>query len=104
MATDEAGFRRGDVTLANWREHPYSQWAFQNVPELVPTAEITAPSAAERPVAEPGLIASLAIHLPNGQEMTALEHLRLSFADRFVMMRDGEVLDEWLAPHAEAER
>ena len=36
--------------------------------------------------------------------MTALEHLKLSYADRFVMMRDGIVLDEWLAPHAEAER
>ena len=36
--------------------------------------------------------------------MTALEFLRQSHTDRFVMMRDGVVLDEWLAPHADAER
>jgi CubicO group peptidase (beta-lactamase class C family) len=104
VAVEGAGFTRSDVTLASWREHPYSQWAFQNVPELIPVAEITAASALEEPVAEPGLIASLSIHLAGGREMTALEHLKRSFADRFVMMRDGVVLDEWLAPYAEAER
>jgi CubicO group peptidase (beta-lactamase class C family) len=103
MAAD-GSFARGDVTLANWREHPYSEWAFQNVAELVPAAEITTQSGEEGPVAEPGLIGSLAIHLARGREITALEHLRRSFTDRFVMMRDGVVLDEWLAPHAEAER
>jgi CubicO group peptidase (beta-lactamase class C family) len=104
MADDEVSFRRSEVTLANWREHPFSQWAFQHVPELVPVAEITAASALEEPVTEPGLIASLSIHLPDGSEMTALEHLKRSGADCFVMMRDGVVLDEWLAPHAQAGR
>lgn len=97
-------FRRGEVTLANWREYPYSRWAFQHVPELVPVAEITSRGAAEEPVAEPGLIASLSVHFAEGHEMTALEHLKHSHADRFVMMRDGVVLDEWLAPHADADR
>ena len=103
-ADEEPDFRRSEVTLANWREHPYSQWAFQYVPELVPVAEVTPPSAPEGPVAEPGLIASLSVHFADGHEMTALEHLKRSHADRFVMMRDGMVLDEWLAPHADADR
>ena len=102
--TAQQTFSRGDITLANWRQHPFSQWSFQNVEELVPTAEITPPGAPEDPVAEPGLIASLSIVLADGRSKTALEHLRQSYADRFVMMRDGVVLDEWLAPHAEAER
>jgi hypothetical protein len=102
--SNEMAFRRSDVTLANWRMHPFSAWSFQNVPELMPVAEITAPSAPEEPVAEPGLIASLSVHRDDGSEITALEHLKRSHADRFVMMRDGVVLDEWLAPHAEAER
>ena len=97
-------FSRKDITLANWRQHPFSQWSFQNVGELVPTAEITAPRGTEDLVAEPGLIASLSIVKADGESMTALEHLKQSHADRFVMMRDGVVLDEWLAPHAEAER
>src|SRR5262249_24852922 len=97
-------FSRGEITLANWRQHPFSQWAFQNLPELVPVAEITAPGEIEEPVAEPGLIASLTVHRPDGTTMTALEHFRLSHADRFVLMRDGVVLDEWLAQHAQAAR
>lgn len=95
---------RSKITLANWRQHPFSEWAFQYVPEFVPIAEITAVSGIEEPVTEPGLIASLSIHQPDGEEITALEHFHRSHADRFVMMRDGVVLDEWLAPHAEAER
>lgn len=97
-------FSRSDITLANWRQHPFSEWSFQNVGELVPIAEITAARAAEDLVAEPGLIASLSIVKADGRSMTALEHLKQSHADRFVMMRDGIVLDEWLAPHAEADK
>ena len=97
-------YSRTDITLANWRQHPFSEWSFQNVPELVPTAEITPPRAAEDLVAEPGLVASLSIHDADGASMTALEFLRQSHSDRFVMMREGVVLDEWLAPHADAER
>ena len=29
------GFARSDVSLANWRQAPYSTWAFHNVSELV---------------------------------------------------------------------
>ena len=101
--TEEA-YSRTDITLANWRQHPFSEWSFQNVPELVPTAEITPPRAAEDLVSEPGLIASLSTLDADGDSLTALEFLRQSHTDRFVMMREGVVLDEWLAPHADAER
>jgi CubicO group peptidase (beta-lactamase class C family) len=97
-------FSRKDITLANWRQHPYSEWSFQNVGELVPIAEITAPRGTENLVVEPGLIASLSIVKADGSSMTAIEHLKQSHADRFVMMRDGVVLDEWLAPHARADK
>ncbi len=30
----------GQVTLANWRQPPFNQWAFQHVRELVPSADI----------------------------------------------------------------
>src|SRR6185295_2616599 len=30
----------GQVTLANWRNPPFSRWAFQHVRELIPTADI----------------------------------------------------------------
>ena len=30
----------GQVTLANWRQAPFSRWAFHHVRELVPSADI----------------------------------------------------------------
>jgi len=30
----------GQVTLANWRNPPFSRWAFQHVRELIPSADI----------------------------------------------------------------
>jgi hypothetical protein len=36
------GFRRDAVTLADWRTSPFNRWSFQNVGELVPSAEISA--------------------------------------------------------------
>ena len=65
----------------------------------MPIVEITAAQGTEELVAEPGLIASLSIVKADGASVTALEHLKQSHADRFVMMRDGVVLDEWLASH-----
>ena len=47
--TAQDAFSRSDITLANWRQHPFSQWSFQNVGELVPTAEITAAERRRRP-------------------------------------------------------
>ncbi len=98
------GFSRKDVTLANWRQHPFSAWSFQNVAELVPTAWITMPGAPEEPVTESGLIASLSTHDAKGLAKPVLEHLRDTHTDHFVMLRDGVVLDEWAAPHAQPER
>lgn len=97
-------FTRRDITLANWRQHPFSRWAFQNVEELVPSARIAPPGAPEEPVAEPGLIASLSIHGAGGPAMPVIEHLKATHTDHFVMLRGGVVLDEWAAPHADAER
>ena len=32
--------KQNQVTLDNWRTHPYSTWSFSNVRELIPTSEI----------------------------------------------------------------
>ena len=32
--------KQDQVTLENWRTHPYSSWSFSNVRELIPTSEI----------------------------------------------------------------
>ena len=86
----------GSIRSANGRSRMSRNWC------RPPRSRRRAPPRTR--LREPGLIASLSITLAGGESRTALEHFKQSYADRFVMMRDGVVLDEWLAPHAEAER
>ncbi|MCL6706431.1 beta-lactamase family protein [Pseudomonas sp. R2.Fl] len=93
------GFERADVTLANWRTAPCSRWSFQNVREIVPTAEISA--AAETP--ETALPASplLDRELDTGLEQARTPRAFLDYAhtDAFVLMKGGEIVAEHYAPH-----
>ncbi|MBX3575780.1 MAG: serine hydrolase [Rhizobiaceae bacterium] len=95
--------RRREITLDNWRVHPNSPWSFQNVAEFVPTARIAEPLGGEPPVTTPGLIARLQV-AGDGGRVSLSDHLAATHADAFVMLRNGEFLDEWHAPHVEPAR
>lgn len=97
---DVHGFARADVTLANWRTAPYSRWTFQNVRDLVPTATISPEIvSAEPPLASDAFLDAA---METGLEGAASVRAFLEFAhtDAFVMMRKGEVVAEYYAPHA----
>ena len=92
------GFGRSDVTLANWREEPYSRWAFQNVGEMVRSARISADEghAEGAPVDLGGLLAeNVAI---NGRNETVAGFLERSSTDALVVMKKGRFVGDWLAP------
>jgi CubicO group peptidase (beta-lactamase class C family) len=91
-------FRRRDITLVNWRIHPYTHFSFQHAGEFVPTAAITPAAGGESPVASPGLIASLTLGR-EGDRRSLIDHLAETHADAFAILRDGVFLDEWRAPH-----
>ncbi len=40
LMTDFPALDDQQVTLANWRKTPFSQWGFQNVRQLLPTANM----------------------------------------------------------------
>ena len=40
----------GQVTLANWRLPPFNRWAFQNVRQVVPTADVRRSAGPAAPV------------------------------------------------------
>lgn len=96
------GFSRASVTLANWRTRPWSAWSFQNVAEMVPTAEISTAATIEdealddlRPLLRQG------IELGAGPE--TVEHfLRRSFTDTLVIMKAGRFVGEFSAPTVDA--
>lgn len=94
---------RGDVNLSNWREHPFSMLSFQSVSEFVPVALMTSPK--ETPDASVGskLLDELVVEF-DGASTRVIDHLRASYADALVVLRDGERIADWHAPHCDPQR
>lgn len=93
------GFRRNEVLLANWREHPFNRWSFQNLGELVPTARIaSAPSSAETPMRDLGCLLGHKVTVASAPE-TVAEFLVRSSTDALTIMKGGEIVGDWFAPH-----
>lgn len=96
---DKFGFRRGDVSLANWRTTPFNRWAFQNLGELVPSARIAAgPAAMETAAVEIGGLLGEKVDLGKGDE-TVAGFLERSHADALAVMKGGRFIGDWFAPH-----
>ena len=89
------GFHRSDVTLGNWRTRPYSTWSFQNVPEMVPTAEISTSATIEDETPEPlGSLLDQKIDIGEGKK-TVLDFLYRSSTDTFTVMKSGKFIGEY---------
>ncbi len=96
------GFARHDVSLHNWRERPYSPWSFQHVNEFVPSARVGCgtPDAAGEAASFEDMMVSPA-GADNGEPCHLSAFLERSETDLFAVMRDGRVVMEWTAPHAD---
>lgn len=86
-------FSRADITLANWRLHPYTRWTFQRVHEFVPIAMIA--RGAPEPVGPHGPIEDFTVSLAEEGRASVIDHLRQTHTDSFVAMREGDVIAEW---------
>ncbi|HRP78934.1 MAG TPA: serine hydrolase [Aquamicrobium sp.] len=95
---------REAITLADWRVHPASRYSFQHVSEFVPVAMIAPGCGAEEPSPGPAALAGTVLTDPDGSAIAALDHMRRSYADHVVVMREGRVVAEWLAGTADPAR
>jgi CubicO group peptidase (beta-lactamase class C family) len=93
-------YKRSDVTLANWRTAPFSQWAFQNVSEIVPSAVIPARAQGEVPYLDLGGLNDLQVRGIDGEGQSLKKFLTASETDELVVMRDGRIVAEWSADHS----
>lgn len=94
--------QRAEITLANWRLHPFSTFSFQNVSEFVPVAHISHGVGGGQSVMAPGVLDEMDIIDRDGSLISPAAHAVRSHTDHMVIMRDGKILAEWLAPHADA--
>lgn len=91
--SEQFGFDRAQVNLANWLESPYSSWSFQNVPEMVPTAVIDGPgtSLLPREINEEFLEQTFD---PNHPEKRR-DYLDRTFTDAFLVVNKGKLISEY---------
>lgn len=85
------------VTLANWREHPFSSWGFRNVRQILPTANVArGPSPTPLPYDRRDL-QSLAFQDLGGQPISVAAALAQTHTDGFLVLHRGRILEEWYA-------
>ncbi|RWP66027.1 MAG: serine hydrolase [Mesorhizobium sp.] len=95
------GFARNEVLLGNWRESPFSRWSFQNVGELVPSACVAAASSSrEAPAQDLDGLLGEKVALTGGAE-TVAAFLTRSDTDALTIMKAGNIVGDWFAPHME---
>ncbi|QDC02477.1 serine hydrolase [Mesorhizobium sp. 8] len=92
------GFRRDEVTLANWRTAPFNRWAFQNVAEIVPSVVQTYGQAQDETPADPAGILDREVASLDGTP-TVRAFLERTHSDALAVMRRGEFVADWQAPH-----
>lgn len=83
------------VTLANWRQQPFSKWGFRNVRELIPTANIARSGA---PTALPlarRYLEDVTFDGQSGETTTVANALRASHTDGFLVLHRGRIVSEW---------
>ena len=88
------------VNLSNWRTRPHSQWAFQNTALLVPSVAI-AGGGAEPFSGDEMSIAEISV----GPEACTLDQfLTVAEADEMLVLKFGQAIGRWRAPHRVASR
>ncbi len=79
------------VTLANWRQHPFSTWGFSHVRELIPSANIPNDPDNVRPL---GTELEDLSNVDLGAGQTLAQYLDATWTDGFVVLQDGAVVHE----------
>lgn len=95
MSNSQADERQ--ITLANWRQHPLTEWSFRNVRELLPTANIARSNEpAPLPLAL-GKLDDLVFEDQKGEETTTADALRTTHVDGLLVLHRGRIVAEWYA-------
>ena len=79
------------VTLANWRQHPYSAWAFSHVREIIPSADIPNNPEGVRPL---GTALEDIGHIEVQPSMNLAQYLDATWTDGYLVLQDGAIIHE----------
>ncbi len=82
------------ATLANWRQSPFSRWAFHHVREIVPTAAIPRGPGTWRLERAIEPVERVVFEAPRGSSITVGQLLSDTFTDGFIVLRTGRIVFE----------
>ncbi|MCK1516244.1 beta-lactamase family protein [Bradyrhizobium sp. 190] len=95
----------GQITLANWRQHPQMEWSYRNVREVLPTANIARSSTPVALPRSPRYLDEIPFADLKGEKRTVADALRSTHVDGFLVLHRGRTVTEWyahgLAPDAQ---
>lgn len=83
------------ATLANWRQAPFSRWAFRNVRALLPTVGIPSGAPSSGLPSAPRSLAALAVTDGAGGTLPLAAFLEATHSDALVVLHKGAVAYEW---------
>ena len=91
--------RPHNLTLGNWRTHPFSQWSFHNVREVIACTEVRHdPTRIHTPQENLQNLGEMIVNFPEVRcPLTAL--LQYSHTDGLQVTKNGELIYEWHASH-----
>jgi CubicO group peptidase (beta-lactamase class C family) len=88
---------KAGVTRANWRTHPHSVWAFQNLGSFLPVAEVHAADFV-RPLQEKLLdLSQLCFSAPDGEAISWAAFLEATHTDAMIVLHRGAIVFEHYA-------
>ena len=99
------------VSSANWQDAPFNRWAFWHVREVLPTQRIAAAAPGESRPLPPSAVhtdlravpLSVAVHGEvDGAVRTVGDVLDDTYTDAWVVLHNGELVEEWYAPDGAA--
>lgn len=82
------------VTLANWRTSPFSQWAFQHIREIIPTAPISNDPANIRSFTYCPVDVAAITFADGDEQKTVCQMLDSTDNDAFVVLHKGDLIFE----------
>ena len=91
------------ANLANWRTAPHSQWAFQNVRQIVPTANIgSSRETSSLATIDSSILDTKSFDCEEGKKLEGI--LSESHSDSLVVLHRGHKVWQWHAPHCDIEQ
>jgi CubicO group peptidase (beta-lactamase class C family) len=95
LATDPGPSVSAEANLSNWRTSPFNRWAFRNIREFLPVADIDNGADVSPLPARPQSLDRFSLTWGDGAPLTLEKFLQATATDGLVILQDGKIVFEF---------